>query len=162
MDTTPAEVSMMRLPSKPPFPPEIKAVFDALRHQIELLHAYWDAYRQLFGSTESVAALNEVAAGAFGLVRYAFCEEMVIAFSRLTDPKKTSGKENLTLEQLVDVVSQHCDNKAFLDQLAAAETDIAANCLPIRRLRNRTTAHLDLKTALKYHPDPLSEISGLM
>lgn len=158
MDTSPAEVTMLPMPPKPPFPKEVKVIFDALRSEVTLLHSYWEEYQELFGSKKSIAALNGVAAGAFGLIGYTFRHEMIMAFSRITDPKKTCGKDNLTFNQLLHVLRQHCSDKTFLKRLEAIEKDIAVKCNPIRQLRNRSIGHLDLQTALKFHPDPLPDV----
>jgi hypothetical protein len=159
-----AKVITMRPAPKPGFPPEVRDVFDALRNEVTFLHGNWDAFQQLFGKPESVAVLNGTAPGAFLLIRYAFRHGLVMAFSRITDPKTTGSgkkaKENLTLKQLLHVVSQHCSDKVFLDRIAAKEKAIDVHCQPIRNLRNRSIGHLDLQTALKYHPDPLPDINS--
>jgi hypothetical protein len=163
MDTTPAQVTMLRMPPKPPFPPEVRAVFDTLRDEITFLHGNWDAFQQLFGTQESIAALNDVAPGAFTLIHYAFRHSMIMSISRITDPKTTGfgkkSKNNLTLKQLLHVLGEHCQDRQFLDHLAAKEKTIEAKCKPIRDRRNRTVGHLDLQTALNYHPDPLPNIN---
>jgi hypothetical protein len=150
----------MRTDQKTGFPAQVREIFDALRNEVTFVHGNWEAFQQLYGSPESVAALNETAPGAFRLIRFIFRHEFIMAFSRITDPKATSGKENLTLKQLLHVVGDHCTDHGFLARLAIKEQAIAAHCKPIREHRNRSIGHLDLKTALNFHPDPLPDIDS--
>jgi hypothetical protein len=46
----------------------------------------------------------------------------------------------------------------IVDFMVPIVPGIDAHCLPIRALRNRCIGHLDLQTALKYHPDPLPDV----
>jgi AbiU2 len=153
----------MRSLSPPGFPPEVQEVFDALRNEVTFLHGNWDAFHQLFGTPESVAALNETAPGAFRLIRFVFRHEFIMAISRITDPKATGygkkAKENLTLKQLLHVIGEHCTDQAFINDLTNQEKVIDAHCQPIRDNRNRSIGHLDLETALNYHPNPLPDIN---
>ena len=92
------------------FPPEVASVFEALRDEVTFLHGIWGEYEQLFGTRESIAALNATAPGAFSLIGYVFRHELVMTLSRITDPKATGKKENLTLQRLLHVVTEHSRN----------------------------------------------------
>jgi hypothetical protein len=139
-------------------PLEVGTIFEALRNEVTFLHGIWDAYDQLFGTQEAVAALNETAPGAFSLIGYVFRHELVMAFSRITDPKATGKKENLTLQRLLHVVSEHTDDRTFVNGLESKLSAINASCEPFRDRRNRSIGHLDLSTALNSHPNPLPAI----
>src|SRR5205085_2922820 len=77
----------MRPINTPGFPPEVRVVFEGLRQEVTFLHANWDAFKQLYGTEESVAALNQTAPGAFQLIGFLFRREFIMGISRLTDPK---------------------------------------------------------------------------
>jgi hypothetical protein len=154
----------MRLLNPPGFPPEVREVFEALRHEVAFLHACWDAFKQLYGTEESVAALNDTAPGAFQLIGFLFRREFIMGVCRLTDRKDSRVRkvvmENLTLKQLLHLVGEHCADVQFLANLTAAVADIDKHCEPIRDRRNRAIGHLDLQTALNYHPDPLPSVTS--
>jgi hypothetical protein len=140
------------------FPPEVGSVFEALRNEVTFLHGIWDAYEQLFGTPESVATLKDTAPGAFSFIAYVFRHDLVMTVSRITDPKATGKKENLTLGRLLHVVTEHSDNSDLITRLESELTAIDAICEPFRVRRNRSIGHLDLQTALNTHPDPLPAI----
>ena len=60
-----AEFQMSRFQPKPGFPPDVQEIFDALRQEVAYLHSNWDTFKQLYGTQDSVDALNGVAPGAF-------------------------------------------------------------------------------------------------
>lgn len=140
------------------FPAEVSRIFEALRNEVTFLHGIWDAYEQLFGNQECVAALQATASGAFSLIGYVFRHELVMTFSRITDPKVTGRKENLTLQRLLHVVKEKTNDAAFVSSLESKLAAIDAFCEPFRVRRNRSIGHLDLQTALNIHPDPLPAI----
>lgn len=145
--------------TKPGFPPQVSEVFEPLRNETTFLHANLEVVKELFGKQESIQILHEVAPGAFTLIRHAFRHEIIMALSRITDPKTTgkgkNAKENLTIKQLIHVIAQNCTDTAFITRLEGLEKDIETACAPFRDLRNRSIGHLDLKTILQLHPDPL-------
>jgi hypothetical protein len=155
---------MSRFQPKPGFPPAVKEVFDALRQEVTYLHSNWDTFKQLYGTQESVDALNGVAPGAFSLIGLVFRREFITAACRIADQKAFGSgpraKENLTLKQLLHVVKENGADQAFIDLLTAKEAQIDAHCRPFRERRNRTIGHLDLMTALKTHPTPVPQVDS--
>jgi hypothetical protein len=81
-----------------------------------------------------------------------------MTFSRVTDPKATGKKENLTLQRLLHVVTEHSNDCALIARLESELTAIDTICEPFHVRRNRSIGHLDLQTALNTHPDPLPAI----
>jgi hypothetical protein len=154
----------MRPLSPPGFPSEVRDVFEALRQEVSFLHANWDTFKQLFGSEESVAALNETAPGAFQLIGFLFRREFIMGICRITDPKESkvrgSVMDNLTLKQLRQIVGQHCTDAGLLARLDELEKSLELQVAPIRDRRNRAIGHLDMQTALNYHPNPLPTVKS--
>src|SRR5687768_9255530 len=148
---------------RPGLPPEVRKVFDVLREEVVRLHANWDAFQQLFGDPESVAALNSVAPGAFALLHHNFRHELVMGVCRITDPKETrvrgNVKENLTLERLLHVVRENSQDQAFYRGLKPKLKAIDKHLRPIRDHRNRYVGHLDLQTAVQYQQNPLPDVT---
>ena len=154
----------MRPFSPPGFPPDVSEVFEALRQEVSFLHANWDAFKQLYGSEESVAALNETAPGAFQLIGFLFRREFIMGICRLTDPKDSKVRgvvmDNLTLKQLRHLVGQHCTDAGLLARLDELEKALESQVALIRDRRNRAIGHLDMQTALNYHPNPLPTVNS--
>lgn len=148
----------LNFPKPPGFPPEVREVFDALRGEVTFLHEIWDTYEQLFGTEESVAALNDTAPGAFAFLGYVLRHDLVMTICRVTDPKGTGKRENLTLDRLLHVISCQPTDPRLVSKLEAQLKEIEAACRPFRVRRNRTLGHLDLQTALRKHPEPLPAI----
>lgn len=155
---------MSRFQPNPGFPPAVKEIFDALRQEVTYLHSNWDTFQQLYGTQESVDALNGVAPGAFSLIGLVFRREFITAACRIADQKAfgsgPKAKENLTIKQLLHIVKENCADNAFIDLLTVKEAAIDAHCQPFRDRRNRVIGHLDLKTALDSHPTPLPKVDS--
>jgi hypothetical protein len=75
-------------------------------------------------------------------------------------PKQSVGKDNLTLKQLHHQLKEYGASKELLLVLSEQLTAIDQFCKPIRDLRNRIVGHLDLKSALKRHPQPLPNLTS--
>jgi hypothetical protein len=142
-------------------PDPLKVVFNALNNEISYLHGTWDVFHELFGSEESVDVLNKVAPGAFRLIRETLRNELLLAVCRITDPKQSMGKQNLTVKQLLDVVEKQGVPQDLLKRLNDLEVAIDDHCLPIRDHRNKVLGHLDLNTALDYQTYPLPNVTSV-
>jgi AbiU2 len=144
-------------------PKAVSEIFVPLRREIGNLHGYWHVFQSLFQQPETLEAVK-ISPGTFYLIRVVFRHQIIMGFSRITDPKSTGrgpkAKQNLTIKQLLHVVRDNCSDSETLNQLAEVEKRIEEECTPFRVLRNRSIAHLDLKTCLNAHPDPLPDIDG--
>ncbi|SFH92051.1 hypothetical protein SAMN05421753_10414 [Planctomicrobium piriforme] len=148
----------LNFPKPPGFPPEVREVFGALRNEVTFLHGIWDTYAQLYGTEDSVAALNGIAPGAFSFLGYVLRHDLFMTICRITDPKQTGKKENLTLERLLHVIKGQSADPRLVSALEEQLKEINSACEPFRVRRNRILGHLDLKTALRTHPEPLPAI----
>jgi hypothetical protein len=144
----------MRPMHRPNVPADFEHIFLPLRSEIAYLHGVWIVYQDLFGSPESAKAC-EITPGGFSIIHYALRRELVMGISRITDPKQSVGKENLTLKQLYHQLEEYTASQELLANLDGQLTAIDQFCKPIRDLRNRIIGHLDLRTALKQHAQPL-------
>jgi hypothetical protein len=155
---------MSQAQPKTGFPDSVKEIFDALRPEVTFLHANWSAFQQLYGTQESVDALNAVAPGAFSLIGLIFRREFISATCRITDQKAfgsgPKAKENLTLKQLLHSIKESGAEQAFVDELTLKEAAIDRHCQPFRERRNRIIGHLDLRTALDEHPQQLPKVDS--
>ena len=112
------------------------------------MHAEWKTLIELFGeSQEQSDRLNNIGGAFFDTVYRTLIRDILLGIARLTDPLKTSGKDNLVLErltQLQEVVS----DQSLSARVSAKLHTIKAKAQPFRDYRNRYLAHLDLATSL--------------
>src|SRR5579862_352192 len=86
--------------------PDLGPVFFALFKEVVWLHAKWQEYRALFGhSPERVDLLNRNAAFFFRVVEDSLWEDVLLHISRLTDPIRSGGNENLSVQCLPFLVN---------------------------------------------------------
>ena len=141
-----------------------------LNNQVVLLHIRWITYRELFGtSPETVALLNATASAFFYDVERIMWEDVLLHLCRVTDPEKTMGKDNLTIQRIPPLANVAI-NVELKDLVATAveKTGFA------RDWRNRRLAHTalppmpgevakPLATASRQHvEDALSALRAVM
>jgi AbiU2 len=119
--------------------------YSALHNEVAILHLYWKEFLELFGTNQKrIDRLNQAAPGFFQMLQDELFQTNVLHLARLTDPPKSVGKDNLTLRNLPDLVT----DKKLRDQLTAL-LDAAEKATSFcRDWRNRRFAHyaLDLAT----------------
>jgi hypothetical protein len=99
--------------------------------------------------------LNKAAPAFFRIVQDSLWEDTIIHIARLTDPPKSVGKENLTVQALPSLISapQTAKNVANLVQIAITTSDFC------RDWRNRHIAHRDLNLSIDKGVTPLKAAS---
>jgi hypothetical protein len=145
--------------TKDTLPAKLRPLYDSVNNEVIWIHAKWKVHRQVFaGGQEDIDLLNRYATFFFRVVQQTLFENTLLSISRLTDPAKTRGKENRSLEAFIHQVNRFDDGdlEAGLTQDLA---EIRRLCEPFRDWRNRRIAHSDLPTALKVDTEPLPGIS---
>ena len=82
-----------------------------------------------------------------------------MSIGRITDPRESMKKDNLSLDRLIQSVAAHADDE-FRAGLNERMKNVRKQCEPIMQWRNRNVGHNDLATALQYHPNPLPNINA--
>lgn len=137
---------------------ELGTTYAALRNEVAWIHAKWNQYRQLYArSPERVDLLNQVARHFFGVVQTSLLEDVVLHLARLTDPPKSVGKENLTLQRL-KLPALIPEERLAAEVGELLESALTA-CGTARDWRNRHLAHRALALAMASPTDPLPGIS---
>jgi hypothetical protein len=139
-------------------PTESKALFEALRREVEQLHAYVVLYEQLYTTEEAVGVLKRHAAAAFGNMQRALAEAIELGICRLTDKASTFGHPNLSLDRLADAlpVDKHAD---LADELRTESARLRDKLEPnIRLLRDKLRAHNDFESKMGKRADPLPKL----
>jgi hypothetical protein len=131
---------------------ESGAQYSLLNNEVAILHLYWKEYVELFGTNQKrVDRLNQTAPGFFRMLQTELFATNILHLARLTDPPKTGKKENLSLQNLPELVADPALKKTLADLLAVAteNTEFA------RDWRNRRFAHYDLALATDKAATPL-------
>ena len=130
--------------------------FCELWQTVAWVNMEWTQFVDLFGSKPSrVELLNQTAPAFFRIVQDSLWKEIVLTIARLTDPALSSGKTNLTLCNLPDLV----DDSATRETVSALITQLLVAAKFCRDWRNRHIAHADLSLALKKSSTPLETAS---
>lgn len=126
--------------------------YSLLNNEVAILHLYWKEYAELFSTNQKrVDRLNQTAPGFFRMLQTELIQTNILHLARLTDPPKTGKKENLSLQNLPELVTDAGLKKTLTDLLAVV-TEKTEFC---RDWRNRRFAHHDLALATGASAIPL-------
>jgi hypothetical protein len=131
-------------------------LFHHLWHEVASLHVKWEEYVELFGTKPSrIEILNSSSPMFFRLVQDTIWDATLLHIARLTDPPKSKGKENLTIQGLRELIT----DPTALDKVSGLiEIAMGASTF-CRDWRNRKIAHSDLKLATDETVKPLAPAS---
>ena len=133
--------------------PDLGRQYHALWNEVVWLHMKWQEFETLFAhSRERLELLNRVAPHYFWQQQITMWEDVLLALARITDPPRSVGKDNLTIQGL---------DKLLPDPALAQEVrdliDVAvSSCGFARDWRNRRLAHNDLDLKLDQAAVPLA------
>lgn len=127
-------------------------LFYALNQEVEWLYMKWNEYIALYGTKPSrIDLLNKVAPLFFRVVQDSLFEGTLLHITKLTDPPKSAGKENLTIQRIPPLVS---DQRLF--GVLKSKIEVAVQKSEFcRDWRNCLIAHQDLKLAIEEGINPL-------
>lgn len=140
-------------------PEELKDTYNELFQQVTWLHSKWELFCQLYASSkENVDLLNRSAPTFFATLQHILIDDALLTVSRLTDPQRTSGRDNLSLERLVNLIDEaaYPELRANINHLL---DDAKQRCGFARELRNRRIAHNDLATKTRVEDNPLPPVT---
>lgn len=119
---------------------ELGASFFALHRELVELHILWQQYRQLFGADpETVHLLNRTSGLFFKVIQDELWDSVLLGISRMTDPVKTGGSKNLTLQSLPGLIA----DPALRVEVKALCDRAKLEALFAREHRNKRIAHQD-------------------
>lgn len=135
---------------------DLGGVFDALWQEVTWLHIEWHEYVQLFGTKPSrVTLMNEAAPLFFRMAQDELLDMIVLRIARLTDPPRSTGKSNLTIQQLPARIREESFRREVTNLNDAAVTG-ARFC---RERRHRRIAHRALDLSLGVPKQPLPDLT---
>lgn len=135
--------------------PELGPLFTQLCQEIYWLQSIWNEFQELFAkSGKRVDILNESGSFFFYIVQTTMWNDILLRIRRVTDPKKSAGKDNLTVMRLADL----CPDDSLKAKIAdlANKADQASQFAKV--WRNRKIAHADLELSLGRSAVPLPTV----
>lgn len=135
---------------------DLGSLFHALWNEVAWLYSKWGEYVELFGTKPSrIDLMNKAAPLFFKIIQDSLWEDTLLHVARLTDPPKSAGKHNLTIQRLPRLVAGE-KIEASIIKLTEIAIEKADFC---RDWRNRHIAHRDLQLAMDEGLEPLKPAS---
>lgn len=133
-------------------PSYFKDEYEQLSYDLTLLYFQWIMYSQIYDTNQlRIDLLNETAPVFFRDLHRMLIRDIIVGIARITDPAKVSGRTNLTLEHLANLIDPK-KQPGLAARVASALTDVKLNVVPIREYRNKIVAHRDLNVAMGAAP----------
>ena len=104
---------------------ELGELFYLLKQQLFQQFVQWNEYVDAFGTNEErIALLNKVAGGFARSVQDALWADVLLGLTRITDPPKSVGKDNLSIARIPDLLDGEL--KESVAELVKAAADATA------------------------------------
>lgn len=135
------------------------SVFAQIKHELTVIHYRWTLYRQIFGTNSArIDIANRTASNVFAELQWLLIDYMVLSLSKLTDPARTRGNDNLSFAYLIESVQNQGANE-LASELSLMLEQLHGKCEEFRTIRNKRIAHNDLVVALDDGSSPLPGVS---
>ena len=126
---------------------ELQQEFETLRNQAIYLIQTFNTYNDLFFSGPEVERiLRKSAEMFFGDINIMMIEYLTLLVCRLTDPPKTSGKTNLTIQHMNELLRE---NNFLTPEIETLSDSIMAYRELLEPVRNKIVAHMDRDTYIQ-------------
>ncbi len=132
---------------------EFSMIFHSLNNDWASALVRYKEFRELFGATERVHLLNAIGGGLFWDIQQTFWRDLMLRLTRLTDPKESAGKDNLTVQRLPEM----CEEPDLREEIERLVREAVSTTAFARDWRNRRISHSDLARAIDPSPEPLME-----
>jgi hypothetical protein len=134
---------------------ELGRLYSQLWAECAHLHITWGEYVVLFGtSEENLQVLNQAAPAFASMIHDVLWENVLLHLCRLVDPCKSSGKKNLTVRRLPQLVGNEL--RPAVEQ---AIGELSIDCAFAKDWRNRRISHADLELTMGGSSEPLAPAS---
>jgi len=125
---------------------KIEQPYEELKQDVRWLYVTWQVFLQLYGTHDHRALLNDMAPTFCRVCGDALGNAVLLGLSRLSDPAKSCGKDNLSLKGIVGLLGEWPELKSQARKGIKKLKDLLA---PMRDWRNKVIAHRDRDTALQ-------------
>lgn len=128
-------------------------LYDILSNQVTWLHLKWKEHRTLFGTSHArIDFLNEAAPVFFASLQDTLWNDVLLHLCRLTDPEKSVGKRNLTIECLPSLIP----DAALRAKVEGLLKHVKEKTSFARKWRNRRLAHREFPAAITADEESLT------
>ena len=138
-------------------PEDVSEIYEKIHAETVWLHHRWACYSELFRHTpRRIELLNASAPTFFFIVQELIERDVVLSFSRLTDPARDNRKnENISLDMLQERLKSLSapESEQFIQSCQELLGRLKIQCKPLLHLRRKVVAHFDLKVALCKHEE---------
>ena len=127
---------------------ELESAFDKLREQAIELRQIYNTFDSLFSTDAEIEnVLRKSAVWFFHDLNSMMIQYLILLICRLTDPPKTTGRQNLTIPWMTEVI---CENDS-VDQEIKSKIIELDECLRnygqlLKLIRNKIVSHIDRET----------------
>ncbi len=126
---------------------ELQREFETLRNQAIYLIQTFNTYNDLFFSGPEIERiLRKSAERFFGDINVIMIEYMILVVCRLTDPPGTSGKRNLTIPYMNELLRE---KDCLSPEIETLSDSIIAYRKLLEPVRNKIVAHMDRDTYIQ-------------
>lgn len=132
---------------------EFSMIFHSLNNDWASALMRYKEFRELFGTAERVDLLNAIGSGLFWDVQQMSWSDLMLRLTRLTDPPKSAGKDNLTVQRLPGL----CEDPDLKEEIKGLVREAVDATEFARDWRNLRIGHSDLARAIDPSPEPLTE-----
>ena len=122
-----------------------KKIVEKFCGQVFWLRQVHHIYQELFENEESIALMERTARSFFHDLNKILLCYVLLEFSKITDPAESRGKENFSVENLVERIDWPEDIREKLSLLNEKTESFGGY---IREARNKLFAHTDMETVL--------------
>ncbi len=137
---------------------DLRTILDRIYSEVSVLTFNWMTFKELFSSSqERLDLLQQCARSFFRVYREVLLDEILLSFSRLTDPPKSVKGARVSLRRLLLHISNV--DKGFLRKWTDSVSEIDQACSLFRVYRNNQLAHVNLQTVLNSDLHPLPDIT---
>lgn len=144
---------------------EYRSLLTAIEEEYIQLRYRWAIFDQLFDSgQDKIDILNKSGSNVFQLLQKLIIDDVMIRLSRLSDPPKSMGHENASLNNLVQKLDQKLSSETKV-KISEKLTELGKHLDKVKTLRNKSLSHTDLAHAINPEmlPRPTyEEIEGAM
>ena len=128
-------------------------VYDRLQNDSASALTKYNELQELFGTAEQVRLLKAIGGRFFWGIQQMSWSDLMLRLTKLTDPPKSAGKDNLTIQILPDL----CEESSLREEVGGLVQEAVDAAAFARDWRNRHISHSDLAQAIAASPEPLAK-----
>ncbi len=132
---------------------EFGPIYNRLYREILFIHHKWSEFESLYGQGDAtINSMNKFAPFFYYIVQNNLFDDVILNICRITDPIKTLGKYNITIQLFPEYVNDQIQS-SISQQIQRIIFD-SSFC---RDRRNRIISHIDKDLALNQSAKPLEK-----